>query len=373
MYSCGSEYDAIIKAGLVVSFYHLTPRMEVDLDHVASLCQEPAALLYVTHYFGFPQPMDPILAFAASRGMRVIEDCAMALYSKDEKGRALGSIGDAGIFSFLKTIPLPDGSAVVCNRALPGGSSIEHPSSSRPAIRPVLGSLKHQAEQRALMRAPWLTRQAKRIVDPLIHATRSVDAPHAPPETADKQSDGYRRAIMGLIELKRSRSSWVMSPVARHLFDRTRHDLIPLQRRRNYELLQRWLPDIPGIRPMFPKLRDGCCPLFYPLIVDDPDPFHRHLVARGIETKRTWSYFHDDMLSIPSRFETWLKMHVISLPTHDQLGEEEMRYMSEALEAWRDGAARKVTGRFAPADRSELKAVVSTDDQERVTSSSVDP
>jgi dTDP-4-amino-4,6-dideoxygalactose transaminase len=74
-------------------------------------------------------------------------------------------------------------------------------------------------------------------------------------------------------------------------------------------------------------------------MVDEPDPFHRYLTSCGIETKRTWSYFHDDMLHSAFPFESWLKTHVISLPIHHQLGEEDMMYIVECLERWRERGA----------------------------------
>jgi dTDP-4-amino-4,6-dideoxygalactose transaminase len=45
--------------------------------------------------------MDPIIALARDRGLKVIEDCAQA-HGAIYKGRPVGSIGDAGVFSFCQ-------------------------------------------------------------------------------------------------------------------------------------------------------------------------------------------------------------------------------------------------------------------------------
>ena len=53
------------------------------------------------HLAGWPADMDPIMALAADRNLKVIEDCAQAHGAK-YKGKPVGSIGDAAAFSFCQ-------------------------------------------------------------------------------------------------------------------------------------------------------------------------------------------------------------------------------------------------------------------------------
>jgi dTDP-4-amino-4,6-dideoxygalactose transaminase len=80
----------------------------VDVDE-HTYTMDPAALeaavtaqtkaIIPVHLFGQPADMDPILKFARERDLVVIEDAAQAHGAK-YKGRAAGTMGDAGCFSF---------------------------------------------------------------------------------------------------------------------------------------------------------------------------------------------------------------------------------------------------------------------------------
>jgi hypothetical protein len=55
--------------------------------------------IIAVHLAGWPCDMEPILALARERGLRVIEDCAQA-HGATHRGRPVGSFGDAAAFSF---------------------------------------------------------------------------------------------------------------------------------------------------------------------------------------------------------------------------------------------------------------------------------
>jgi dTDP-3-amino-3,4,6-trideoxy-alpha-D-glucose transaminase len=71
------------------------------------------------HLYGHPVDMDPLLAVARQRRLWVLEDAAQA-HGARYHGRRVGSLGDAGCFSFYPTknlAALGDGGAVVTNDA----------------------------------------------------------------------------------------------------------------------------------------------------------------------------------------------------------------------------------------------------------------
>jgi dTDP-4-amino-4,6-dideoxygalactose transaminase len=74
--------------------------------------------IVVTHLFGNPCEMNPILELAAARGIPVIEDCAQAFLAQ-EHGRPVGTAGAIGCFSLQqgKHITTGEGGLVTTNDA----------------------------------------------------------------------------------------------------------------------------------------------------------------------------------------------------------------------------------------------------------------
>lgn len=108
------------------------------------------------HMRGLPSQMDEITAIAKKHGIKVLEDVAQAnggMY----KGRALGSIGDAGVFSFqhYKVITSGEGGMVVTNsEEVYTRAAFRHDSAMlfwRPgesAVRPMAGDNARMCELR---------------------------------------------------------------------------------------------------------------------------------------------------------------------------------------------------------------------------------
>ena len=86
----------------------------IDPNNLEAAITERTAAILVVHLFGQPAEMDPILGIAAKHGLRVLEDAAQA-HGAAYRGRRVGSLGDAGVFSFYPTKNLGgfgDGGAV---------------------------------------------------------------------------------------------------------------------------------------------------------------------------------------------------------------------------------------------------------------------
>src|SRR5207248_7000901 len=93
-------------AGLKVVFADVDPSTFTLAPEAFERAITPATRVVVpTHLYGLPCDMDRIIATAARHGIHVVEDCAHAL-GATYKGRPVGTIGEAGFFSFQTLKPL---------------------------------------------------------------------------------------------------------------------------------------------------------------------------------------------------------------------------------------------------------------------------
>ncbi|MBN1605526.1 MAG: DegT/DnrJ/EryC1/StrS family aminotransferase [Polyangiaceae bacterium] len=89
--------------------------LTLDPNRFEQAVTERTRAVIPVHLYGHPVDMDPLLGVARRRGLRVIEDAAQA-HGALYHGRRVGSLGDAGCFSFYPTKNLGafgDGGAVV--------------------------------------------------------------------------------------------------------------------------------------------------------------------------------------------------------------------------------------------------------------------
>lgn len=73
----------------------------ISAETIVAVLTEKTRAIICVHLAGWPCDMDPIMALAKARGIKVIEDCAQA-HGAIYKGRRVGSIGDVGAWSFCQ-------------------------------------------------------------------------------------------------------------------------------------------------------------------------------------------------------------------------------------------------------------------------------
>ncbi|MEM9030918.1 MAG: DegT/DnrJ/EryC1/StrS family aminotransferase [Pseudomonadota bacterium] len=90
----------------------------VTAESISRVISPKTKAIIVTHLFGNPAEMGPIMELADRHGIPVIEDCAQA-YGASYKGQKIGTIGAIGCFSLQqgKHITTGEGGMVVTNDA----------------------------------------------------------------------------------------------------------------------------------------------------------------------------------------------------------------------------------------------------------------
>lgn len=98
--------EAILRVGAVPRFADIDERtFNVDPSAIANAIGKRTRAIVAVHLFGRPAPVGDISTLAERHGIPVIEDAAQAFGIRHE-GRAVGTWGALGCFSFFPTKPL---------------------------------------------------------------------------------------------------------------------------------------------------------------------------------------------------------------------------------------------------------------------------
>jgi dTDP-4-amino-4,6-dideoxygalactose transaminase len=102
-YTFVSTANAFVLRGAVPVFVDIRPdTLNIDETLIEQAITDRTRALVPVHYAGVACEMDTLMDIAARRGLRVVEDAAQSVMA-GYKGRALGSIGDLGCYSFHET------------------------------------------------------------------------------------------------------------------------------------------------------------------------------------------------------------------------------------------------------------------------------
>lgn len=94
--------SSIVTAGAVPVFADVDSNSQnITADSVRAVLTKRTRAIICVHLAGWPCDMDPIMELAREHGLLVIEDCAQA-HGARYKGRAVGSIGHVGAWSFCQ-------------------------------------------------------------------------------------------------------------------------------------------------------------------------------------------------------------------------------------------------------------------------------
>jgi perosamine synthetase len=110
---------AILRTGATPILVDSDPQTwNIDVGQMEKRITPRTKAIMVVHTFGLPVDMDPLLAIAQRRGLRILEDAA-EMHGQAYRGRPCGSFGDASIFSFYpnKHVTTGEGGMVVTDDA----------------------------------------------------------------------------------------------------------------------------------------------------------------------------------------------------------------------------------------------------------------
>lgn len=124
-FTFSSSATAVVLTGATPVFVDIRPdTMNIDETKIEAAITDRTKAIIAVHYAGVACEMDTIMDIAERHGLKVIEDAAQGVMST-YKGKALGTIGDFGCYSFheTKNYSMGEGGAIVLN----------HPEDVEPA------------------------------------------------------------------------------------------------------------------------------------------------------------------------------------------------------------------------------------------------
>jgi perosamine synthetase len=280
-----------------VLFYELGPELTAEPGIIdRKLSEERVKVLMIINYFGFLQPCrQEIKQICARHGTLLIEDCAHSLLTEGS-----GETGDMAIYSFRKTLPVPDGGGLKMNT--PGITVLPHfyPRAYSNVLSVLILLKSRLAARSELLSRAGISSRAKAFT----------------PDTAS--AHGARRILP-------------LSSFASRGIKRTSFPDIIRQQRGDFMFWQELAKTTRRFTPVFSCLPPGVSPLGYPVRVDDRDSLKSRLQDGGIFLKVHWHLpeaIGDEFLSSHS-----LSKQMITLPVYPELGRKEREGIAGALGA----------------------------------------
>jgi dTDP-4-amino-4,6-dideoxygalactose transaminase/glycosyltransferase involved in cell wall biosynthesis len=338
-YNCGAEIDALLSSGVLVTLYEVERSSYIDIADLSRRVTNKTKVIYVTHYFGFPQPVSKIKKLCVEKGIFLIEDCALSLFSCDGPTK-LGSVGDIAVFNFPKVLPVPDGGALVIN----------NPDLAKDVwlLRnpPIPGTF---SEVLPLFKSYILRQSENTILYPLLWSVLK--------RTRRFSRNGSDQALAGLCEIPKTYyfdehlSDRAASEITKRILRTCHVNAIVEQRRKNFALYSSLLSDAEGVEPLFRTLPEGVCPLCFPVIVKNRKQICDWMRDLSIDVVEWWSGYHRGFSWQQYPNARFLKDNLLALPVHQQLKHSHVELIGKKL--------KHTVNQLSSRDKS----VISTDDK----------
>jgi len=311
-YHCRTMLDPAIRLGAEILLYPSGPDLVPDMDAlqtVVATSEIPIRAMLVSHFFGFSQPMDSLVAWCDENAIAMIEDCSHCLFMPSPTAR-LGLAGRYCVSSPYKFFAASDGGILWANGGarLPqigtrsAGLIAECKGAVSAALKLFEGSIAKVDASTSQWRNTGIDESAWQLDDP-VNDTDAWSSLYVP-------SDERRRSLA----------------VSRRIMRHTPIQALTSRRRANYLSWLECVAQLPHCTPLFPDLPPGCVPYMFPLRIDNPNPVFYRLKYLGVPIWR-W----DDMAVSDCDVATDYRTRVLHLPCHQALTDSQMSWMTDMV------------------------------------------
>lgn len=263
-YICNGVLAPMHYLKLRIRFYDVDHGLRPDWDSVKKNLSAKSTTVLVVNYFGFPTDGEEARKICDRYHLRLIEDNAHGFLSRSGS-QHLGTYGDISVFSFRKTVCVPNGAAVVFNEIgiLSEGYA---------------GACYRLGNSRSSLR--FFARSGITTLQCLLGLKR-----YTAPSLKDLCDDPYQDQNE---EYEVANYLYPMSPVSRHLMERIDFDRHASERQQMY---QQWVEFFNNrnhysgekVRILWPNLPSGVVPYVFPLLVKNRADLIRDYWRQGIQ------------------------------------------------------------------------------------------
>lgn len=315
-YHCPTMVAPIVALGAQPVFYPVDEQGAPVLAWLEAVISSHVRAILVAHFFGLPQPLASIRRWCDQNRVRLIEDCAHALFGASD-GRAIGTWGDVAIGSLTKFLPVPEGGCLANNLLTGPMQSLQRPSKigqTKAGFDIVHAGVNHGR----LRGLGYLVRAFYGLLA-MLKRTSAVTTKPSNPSVAE----GFTIDAVQAHRALTNASAWIAKHASR--------DRIVAQRRENYRFFAEALTGLTGLRPLHSSLPNDCAPYVFPLWVDQPDPGYTELRRLDFPVSR-WDRLWPSVPTINADVGIKWSRHILQLACHQDLKRTELQQMVDILQ-----------------------------------------
>lgn len=316
-YHCPTMIAPALLAGLEVAYYPLGEDGLPDLKNIPTAILEKTGAIIVAHYFGMAKSLANVRTWCDLQGIALIEDCAHCLFGHAGE-QAVGTWGDFATASLSKFLPLPEAGILASNRRTIAPFKLDG-RSLKAQIKGVVDVVEFSSghhgfwpismPMNTLFGLKNVRGKKLRLGENKPAALPDLDMMH--------QCDMGRIGKVPLWISRRLSSSIHWGPNIR-------------QRRQNFMGYLAEFEDVPGVRPLYPLLRDDTVPYVFPLWVEDGDQLYEQIRAQRLPVFRWDRIWPGTPLETTDHGPRWGK-HVLQLLCHQSLSQQDISMVSSEI------------------------------------------
>ena len=317
-YLCRAAVEPFEAHGAEIAFYSISLQCQPDFDEIEAKITPRTEAILAVHYFGFPQNVRRFREICDRRKLALIEDCAHVLTGMMH-GQALGSFGDASVFSWRKFLPMYDGGDLFLKNlsaTLKVEWRKETPAFTLKVAKALLDVV---LENSTGVSARSISRGLEALKGLLRRASRTpADKPLFALDSNSAELD------LDLVNHK-------MSHISRWVREHSDLPAIISRRRKNYLFLAERLRALSGICVLYPNLPEEVCPWVFPLFFDGLEDAHLLLQKNGIPAVN-WNGVRPPQIDARAFPEAdFLYNNLSFLPVHQNLTPVMLQGMVDAV------------------------------------------